>query len=126
MSASGVSLRVSARGGWVALALCLLLGQCWGLWHRSAHGHALLAGSAHAIDVAASTSPPPADGLGHEAGDAACQLLDHLLLGAFLPGADVPPPTPDAWAFWCAGSRHTFWGQRLSLAYHARAPPHQG
>ena len=107
------------RGAWLALALCWLLTQGLGVWHRSLHGEGRLSAQE------AAHSGVHGSALGHEAGDAVCALLDHLLLGASLPGVQVPPSAPDAWAFWLPISGDIGASQRLSLAYHARAPPHR-
>jgi hypothetical protein len=108
------------RSAWAALALCWLLTQGLGIWHRSLHGEGRLS-----AQEAAAHSGVHGSALGHEAGDAVCALLDHLLLGASLPGVQVPPSAPDAWAFWLPISGDIGASQRLSLAYHARAPPHR-
>lgn len=108
-------------GGWLGLLLALLLAQGLGLWHRSVHGATGAGAEVH--QAADSTRAEAPHSLGHTAGDAACRLLDELLLGAVLLSAAallLPARGPAAWQGvalatpWCAGP---LW------AYQARAPP---
>lgn len=107
------------RRAWVVLALAVLLAQGLGLWHRSWHGEG-------PSNVASGWAAPESSAFGHAAGDAACQLLDHLWLGASLPLADVSLTLPDRVASAPPEVHRTAWCETLGLAYHARAPPHRG
>ena len=107
------------RRAWAALALAVLLAQGLGLWHRSWHGEGL-------SNAASGRATSESFAFGHAAGDAACQLLDHLWLGASLPLADAPLALPDSVTSAPPEVGHTSWCEALGLAYHARAPPHRG
>ncbi|MDC8786932.1 hypothetical protein [Roseateles koreensis] len=93
----------ASRQFWLALlcAFCLLGAQGLGLWHRVAHAAVLSLDAAERVDELAgdkSLTPkgmaPQANLWGHQAGDAFCQLFDHMVHD-HMPGADavVTPPS---------------------------------
>ncbi|MBB4841513.1 hypothetical protein HNP55_000008 [Paucibacter oligotrophus] len=106
---------------WLALllALCLLSMQALGQWHRMVHSKPALATLALGQGGSASLASPDGSFWGHQAGDAACHLLDQLgqhqlptagcALGLLqMAQGDAPglqPSSAAAQLFWKRGAR---------------------